>query len=85
MIFLKVLVKSIPMNMILRRLANQLPRGFSLNRPLRQADEHKTLIEKWTQSLESAKVPEVQSALDNILGHILKTKQVSRVPFSESL
>lgn len=44
---------------------------------MRQAEEHKKLIEKWTQSLESAKVPEVQSALDNILGSILKTKLVS--------
>lgn len=65
------------MNMILRRLGLQLPRRFSLNRPLRQADEqHKNLIEKWSASLESAKVPEVQSALDNILGHILQTKKV---------
>lgn len=65
------------MKMILRRLAI-LPRRFSLNRPLSQSgDDHGKLIEKWALSLENAKVPEVQSALDNILGHVLQTKEVS--------
>lgn len=65
------------MKMILRRLAI-LPRRFSLNRPLSQVgDDHGKLIEKWSESLENAKVPEVQSALDNILGHVLQTKEVS--------
>lgn len=64
------------MKMILRRLAFQLPRKFSLSRPLSHADEHKKLIERWTANFEDAKVPEVQSSLDNILGSVLQTKQV---------
>lgn len=66
------------MSRFLRRLGLHLPRKFSLSRPLAQTEEPKKLIEKWSESLENAKVPEVQSALDNILGHILQTKQVTR-------
>lgn len=66
-----------PLKMLLRRLAPYLSRTFSLNRPVLQADDHKKLIDKWAESLEGNSVPEVKSALDNILGHILQTKLVS--------
>lgn len=62
---------------ILARNAVPISRKFLLSRPVWEAQNHRSLIDKWREKLEAEKVPEVDSALDNILAHVLQKKPVS--------